>query len=111
MPALPDQEDRDLRINLIKEEFEELLVAFDTDDLIESIDALVDLLYVTYGALDVLGVDGDMAFEEVHSSNLSKLSAEGKVIKREDGKILKGPNFREPDLLKVLQKQISKNNF
>jgi NTP pyrophosphatase (non-canonical NTP hydrolase) len=59
---------------------------------------LADVLYVTYGAADVLGIDLQGAFEAVHRSNMSKLGADGKPVRREDGKLLKGPDYREADV-------------
>lgn len=59
---------------------------------------LADLLYVTYGTADIYGIDLDSVFEEVHRSNMSKLGEDGKPVYREDGKVLKGPNYHEPDL-------------
>jgi predicted HAD superfamily Cof-like phosphohydrolase len=63
------------------------------------LDSLADVLYVAYGSLELLGVDGDAVFDEVHSSNMSKLNADGKPIKDpETGKIKKGPSYTAPDL-------------
>ena len=61
-----------------------------------------DLLYVVYGAAHAFGIPIDECFEEVHNSNMSKLGADEKPIYREDGKVLKGPNFYEPNLKGVL---------
>jgi len=69
------------------------------------IDALVDLLYVTYGAFNAFGIDADEAFRRVHVSNMSKLGADGKPIYRDDGKVLKGPNFEPPHLSDLLHKK------
>ena len=63
---------------------------------------LADLLYVTYGAAYALGIDIDRAFELVHQSNMSKLGEDGKPIVRRDGKVLKGPNYFEPDLSETI---------
>lgn len=71
-------------------------------DVIEAADALADLVYVIYGMALEAGIDLDAVLAEVHSSNLSKLMPDGSVKRREDGKILKGPNFREPDIASVL---------
>lgn len=101
-PELPDDDVLELRYQLIKEELSELDTAMWQNDLIEVADALTDLLYVVYGAGLAFGIDLDKCFEEVHDSNMSKLGADGKPIYREDGKILKGPNFREPDLKRVI---------
>jgi predicted HAD superfamily Cof-like phosphohydrolase len=59
---------------------------------------LADVLYVTYGAADALGIDLQGAFAEVHRSNMSKLGADGRPVRRADGKLLKGPNYQEADV-------------
>ncbi|MER5946513.1 MazG nucleotide pyrophosphohydrolase domain-containing protein [Streptomyces sp. NPDC001904] len=59
---------------------------------------LADVLYVTYGAADALGIDLPAVFAEVHRSNMSKVDADGQVLRRADGKVLKGPGYRPPDL-------------
>lgn len=87
-----------LRFNLIKEELEELWDAFVHKDMPEVADALTDLLYVVYGAGHSFGIDLDACFDHVHASNMSKLGEDGKPIYREDGKVLKGPNYWEPDM-------------
>jgi predicted HAD superfamily Cof-like phosphohydrolase len=111
-PELPDDDVLELRYELIKEELSELDTAMWQNNLIEVADALTDLLYVVYGAGLAFGIDLDKCFEEVHDSNMSKLGADGKPIYREDGKILKGPNFREPDLKRVIdeQKKVKRRN-
>ena len=80
---------------------------FDADnkDLLEVADALTDILYVTYGAGHAFGINLDECFKEVQKSNMSKLGEDGKPIYRDDGKVLKGPNYFEPDLKSVLQLQ------
>ena len=102
-PAFPDLDTQALRYDLIKEELEELYEAMGQKDLVEVADALTDILYVTYGAGLAYGIDLDACFDEVQRSNMSKLGADGKPIYREDGKILKGPNYFEPDLKKYVQ--------
>lgn len=107
VPTLQVSEaEKKMRISLIDEELEELVYALKNDDLIEVADALADLLYVVSGAGHVFGIDLDAVLEEVQRSNLSKLGEDGKPIYREDGKVLKGPNFSEPDVGKVLLEQI-----
>lgn len=69
---------------------------------VDTADALVDLLYVIYGACLEFGINADAVFDEVHQSNMSKLGADGKPIYREDGKVLKGPDFFEPNIWNVL---------
>ncbi len=72
-------------------------------DLVETADALADLTYVIYGMALELGIDLEQVMAEVHSSNLSKLMEDGSVRRRDDGKILKGPNFREPQIGAILE--------
>ena len=91
-----------LRYELIKEELEELKAAMKNKDLLEVADALTDILYVTYGAGHAFGIDLDKCFEEVQNSNMSKLGKDGKPIYNESGKVMKGPNYFKPNLLKFL---------
>lgn len=91
-----------LRFKLIDEELKEAKDSWD-DDIYDGyeeafVKELCDLLYVTYGTLVYLGVDADEAFRRVHDSNMSKLGDDGQPIRRVDGKVLKGPNYFEPDL-------------
>ena len=102
-PALPDRKTAMLRLKLILEEYEELETAVEEQHLVGIADALTDILYVTYGAGHAFGINLDECFEEVHESNMSKLGPDGKPIYREDGKVMKGPDYREPDLRKVLK--------
>ena len=101
-PEIPDAETVNLRIELIAEELEELWDACEKKDVTEIADALTDILYVTYGAGHAFGIDLDKCFQEVQNSNMSKLGTDGKPIYREDGKIMKGPNYFEPNLKKCL---------
>ena len=101
-PQLVDRAVAELRISLIEEELDELREAVADNDLVGIADALTDILYVTYGAGLAYGIDLDECFLEVHESNMSKLGEDGKPIYREDGKVLKGPNYFEPDLGAVL---------
>ena len=94
----PDNETIALRLELIQEELNELREAIGNADMVEVADALTDILYVTYGAGHAFGINLDKCFEEVQASNMSKLGVDGKPIYREDGKVLKGPNFFEPNL-------------
>ena len=91
-----------LRIDLIKEELEELTQAMNDKNLLEVADALTDILYVTYGAGHAFGIDLDKCFDEVQNSNMSKLGEDGKPIYNESGKVMKGPNYFKPDLLKFI---------
>ena len=91
-----------LRIDLIKEELDELTEAMQDENLLEVADALTDILYVTYGAGHAFGINLDKCFEEVQNSNMSKLGEDGKPIYNEAGKVMKGPNYFKPDLSKYL---------
>ena len=97
-----DEKTNKLRVDLIKEELEELTKAMDEKDLLEVADALTDILYVTYGAGHAFGINLDKCFDEVQSSNMSKLGEDGKPIYNESGKVLKGPNYFKPDLSKYI---------
>ena len=101
-PTWPDFDTRELRLELIQEELEELSDAVADRDMIQIADALTDLLYVVYGAGHSFGLDLDECFEEVHRSNMSKLGENGRPIHREDGKVMKGPGYFEPDLEGIL---------
>ena len=103
VPEFPDKDTIELRIELIGEELNEFWDACDQKDIVAAADALTDILYVTYGAAHAFGIDVDACFAEVQRSNMSKLGEDGKPIYREDGKVLKGPNYSEPDLKSVLQ--------
>jgi len=98
----PNQKIQDLRYDLIKEELEELKVALEEKNFKEVADALTDILYVTYGAGHAFGIDLDKCFEEVQSSNMSKLDDNGKPIYDRNGKVMKGPNYFKPNLEKIL---------
>jgi predicted HAD superfamily Cof-like phosphohydrolase len=102
-PSLSSEKINQLRINLIKEELDELLEAIKKNDLLEVADALTDILYVTYGAGHAFGIDLDKCFQEVQNSNMSKLDNNGKPIYNEAGKVMKGPNYFKPDLSKFLK--------
>ena len=97
-----DEKTNKLRVDLIKEEREELTKAMDEKDLLEVADALTDILYVTYGAGHAFGINLDKCFNEVQSSNMSKLGEDGKPIYNEAGKVMKGPNYFKPDLSKYI---------
>ena len=107
-PEFPDEKVQKLRISLIEEELEELKEAMRKEDMVGVADALTDILYVTYGAGAAFGIDLDKCFEEVHNSNMSKLDRDGRPIYREDGKILKGPDYFEPNLEKIVENGIQK---
>ena len=99
-PSLSSDKINKLRVDLIKEELDELKVAMDNKDLLEVADALTDILYVTYGAGHAFGIDLDKCFDEVQNSNMSKLGENGKPIYNEAGKVMKGPNYFKPNLSK-----------
>ena len=101
-PTWPDFSTRELRLELIAEELDELSDAVAERDMIQIADALTDLLYVIYGAGHAFGIDLDECFREVHDSNMSKLGPNGRPIHREDGKVMKGPGYFEPDLENIL---------
>ena len=101
-PSFSSDKINKLRIDLIKEELEELTEAIKNKDLLEVADALTDILYVTYGAGHAFGINLDKCFDEVQNSNMSKLSEEGKPIYNESGKVMKGPNYFKPDLSKFV---------
>ena len=102
-PNLSSEKINNLRISLINEELEEFKEAIKNNDLKEAIDALTDILYVTYGAGHAFGVNLDKCFDEVQKSNMSKLGENGKPIYNEVGKVMKGPNYFKPDLSKFLK--------
>ena len=102
-PALSTKKINDLRIELIGEELEEFKEAIKNNDLKEAVDALTDILYVTYGAGHAFGVNLDKCFDEVQRSNMSKLGMDGKPIYNDKGKVMKGPNYFKPDLSKFLK--------
>jgi predicted HAD superfamily Cof-like phosphohydrolase len=101
-PSFSSDKINKLRIDLIKEELDELQEAIKNNDLLEVADALTDILYVTYGAGHAFGIDLDNCFNEVHNSNMSKLGENGEPIYNESGKVMKGPNYFKPDLSKFV---------
>jgi predicted HAD superfamily Cof-like phosphohydrolase len=101
-PSFSNNKINNLRYDLIKEELDELKIAIENGDLLEVADALTDILYVTYGAGHAFGIDLDKCFEEVQSSNMSKLGEDGRPIYNESGKVMKGPKYFKPDLIKFV---------
>ena len=94
-----DQNQFNMYIKLIEEEFRELTVALDNNDKIETLDALIDILVVTIGAIHSAGFDAEGAWKEVMRTNFAKIDSEtGKVRKREDGKVLKPVGWTPPEL-------------
>ena len=94
-----------LRYELMKEENEEYLEAVKNNDLIEIADALGDMMYILCGTIIEHGLQGkiEAVFDEIQRSNMSKLGEDGEPIYREDGKVLKGPNYSKPDFSKILK--------
>ena len=95
-PSLSNDKINKLRIDLIDEELTEFKDAIKNNDLKEAVDALTDILYVTYGAGHAFGVNLDECFDEVQRSNMSKLGKDGKPIYNQAGKVMKGPNYFAP---------------
>ena len=97
---------KELRFNLMKEENEEYQEAVRNNDLIEVADALGDMLYILCGTILTHGMQHKIikVFEEIQRSNMSKLGADGNPIYREDGKVMKGPNYFKPDIKAILNK-------
>lgn len=102
--GLPQMDDArlDLRVGLIEEEFNELKEATKVRDIIEMADALGDIIYVVCGFAIEAGIDLNAVVQEIQASNMTKLGADGNPVRREDGKILKGPNYRKPNIRAVL---------
>ena len=102
-PQFPDEKTMQLRYDLIKEELNELEQAMKTKNLKEIADALTDILYVTYGAGYAYGINLDKCFKEVQRANMSKLGNDGKPIYNVKGKVMKGPNYSEPNLKQFVE--------
>jgi predicted HAD superfamily Cof-like phosphohydrolase len=100
-----DQKQFDLYVRLIDEEFnDELKEAIEKNDRVEMLDALIDIMVVTVGAIHSLGADGEGAWKEVIRSNMSKVDlATGKILKREDGKVLKPATYSPPNLVPFIK--------
>ena len=100
-----NQKQYDMYVNLINEEFTELKDAITADDKIEQLDALIDILVVTIGAIHSMGADGEKAWNEVMRTNFEKIDPlTNKVRKRDDGKILKPEGWKPPHLAPYLTK-------
>ncbi|MEX6627158.1 nucleoside triphosphate pyrophosphohydrolase family protein [Tenacibaculum pacificus] len=105
-PTIAISEDRKkLRFELMKEENEEYLEAAKNNDLVEVADALGDMLYILCGTIIEHGMQDKIeeVFNEIQRSNMSKLGEDGKPIYREDGKVLKGPNYFKPNIKEILK--------
>ena len=101
-PTLPEHARRDLRIKLLKEEFQEYLDAEQDNNIHAIADGLIDLVYIAIGTCLEYGIPFNSIFREVHMSNMSKLDDKGDPIKREDGKVLKGPSYFKPRIPAIL---------
>jgi predicted HAD superfamily Cof-like phosphohydrolase len=108
-PEFPDVSERTLRMKLITEEFNELCDAEEANDLVEVADALADIIYIACGTAVSYGIPLDDVFAEVHRSNMAKL-VDGKVIRREDGKVKKPEGWTAPDVKGVLNKALEEYN-
>jgi predicted HAD superfamily Cof-like phosphohydrolase len=91
-----------LRLDLINEEVQELRDGLGKKSMLEIADALTDILYVVYGAGPSFGIDLAECFNEVTRSNMTKLGEDGRPMYREDGKVMKGPHYSEPDLTQFI---------
>ena len=100
-PELPNDEERTLRKKLLSEEYAEYCLGEYNNDLVEIADALADMIYIICGTAVSYGIPLDKVFEEVHNSNMAKF-VDGKVLRREDGKILKPEGWRPPDIQKFI---------
>ena len=101
-----NQEQFKLYVNLIKEEYTELNEAINNSNQVETLDALIDILVVTIGAIHSMGADAEGAWKEVMSTNFAKIDKEtGKVRKRDDGKVLKPIGWKGPELERFLRKE------
>jgi len=105
LPACPPDDRRGLRMVLLREEFDEVIEAMGEDDVAHVAKELSDLLYVTYGAALEWGIDLVAVMDAVHASNMAKVGPDGKVIRREDGKVVKPSGWQEPDIDAVLRDQ------
>ena len=101
-----DKSTMNLRFSLMDEENKEYLEAIKNNDMIEVADALGDMLYILCGTIITHGMQNviDEVFDEIQRSNMSKLDYDGKPIYRDDGKVLKGPNYFKPDIAKILKR-------
>jgi predicted HAD superfamily Cof-like phosphohydrolase len=99
-----DKDQFNLYVSLIEEECNELADAIRAHDQVETLDALVDILVVTIGAIHSMGADGEGAWKEVMNTNFAKIDKKtGKVRKREDGKVLKPVGWKAPELAQFIK--------
>ena len=101
----PVNQDYQLKHKILMEELDEYLFANNNEDEVEIADAIGDILYITFGLVTKHGLEDKMEaiFDEIHASNMSKLDENGKPIRRDDGKILKGPHYFPPNIKKILE--------
>ena len=102
-PTIPNQKNMKLFGDVIIEELQELAIAHDAKDPVEFLDAIADILYGTAQQAHLNGWPIGEALRRVHSSNMSKLGEDGLPIIRKDGKVLKGPDFKAPDLSNLVE--------
>lgn len=105
-PSLPDMNERSLRMKLLQEEMREYCEAEGDDNLIEIADALADIIYIACGTAVSYGIPLDELYQEVHRSNMAKL-VDGKVLRRDDGKVIKPEGWTPPDIEGILNKHIN----
>jgi predicted HAD superfamily Cof-like phosphohydrolase len=107
-PDLSNVSVNELRLDLLTEELDELIIAIDNNDAVSVLDALTDIQYVLDGTYLALGFASlkKAAFKEVHRSNMSKLGEDGKPMLSESGKVLKGSNYSKPNLKAIIEKSI-----
>ena len=103
-PKLINADRAEMRQRILQEEVDELWSAINENDIVEIADGIVDAIYILLGTAIEYGLHEKLEtmFNEVHRSNMSKLDENGNPIYREDGKVLKGPNFSKPDLKSIL---------
>jgi predicted HAD superfamily Cof-like phosphohydrolase len=106
-PELPDISERELRMSLLVEEYAEYLKAESENDIVEIADALADMIYIICGTAVSYGIPLDVIYDEVHQSNMNKL-VDGKVIRREDGKVKKPEGWQPPDIRKIIEEWSNK---
>lgn len=106
VPTIPDVKTRIMRYDILKEEADELKHA---TTIVDALDAITDILYVLLGTAHAYGLGDKLqaAFNEVHRSNMTKVMPDGKVMRREDGKIIKPDTYEPPNLQKVLELQVN----
>lgn len=101
-PRFPNKTERTLRMELLMEEVKEYLEGEEKEDLENVAKELADIIYIVCGTAASYGIPLDLVFDEVHKSNMAKLGPDGKVKRREDGKILKPDNWTAPDIKSIL---------